>query len=198
MKAEFWNTRYAEPGFAYGEAPNEFFQEELLKLTPGKLLLPAEGEGRNAVFAALKGWEVKAFDQSSEGMAKAKQLAKQQGVAVHFDICDFEHFDPGTTLFDCIALIFFHPPAQFRSAIHHLALAWLRPGGKLIVEAFAKEQINEQSGGPKDPDMLFSREELANDFRLLSDLNIETATVWLNEGTHHQGPARVIRVIGEK
>jgi hypothetical protein len=198
MKAEFWNTRYAEPGFAYGETPNDFFRKELLKLTPGKLLLPAEGEGRNAVFAALKDWDVSAFDQSSEGMRKAAILAKQQGVDVRFDTCDFEHFDPGTVLFDCIALIYFHPPVHFRSAFHLKALTWLKPGGKLIVEAFAKEQIKEQSGGPKDPDMLFSKEELVSDFGSLTNLNIETASIWLNEGRYHSGQARVIRVTGQK
>jgi hypothetical protein len=52
---EFWNQRYAEAAFAYGSEPNAFFAEQLSKLEPGKLLLPAEGEGRNAVFAAKNG-----------------------------------------------------------------------------------------------------------------------------------------------
>lgn len=198
MKAEFWNNRYAEPGFAYGEAPNEFFREEMLKLRAGNLLLPAEGEGRNAVFAALKGWEVTAFDQSSEGMAKAAQLAKQQGVAVQLQTCDFANFNPGNKRFDCIALIFFHPPVHLRSTLHKLALTWLKPGGKLILEAFEKAQINEESGGPKDPEMLFSKEEMEADFNTLTELHMETAVIWLNEGKYHHGQARIIRVTGMK
>ena len=72
---EMWNKRYAQTDFVYGTEPNEFFEQQLLKLTPGKILLPAEGEGRNAVFAAKKGWEVYAFDSSIEAMKKAEKWA---------------------------------------------------------------------------------------------------------------------------
>ena len=79
---EFWNERYYENGYAYGEEANIFFKEELLKLKPGNILLPAEGEGRNAVFAAKQGWEVEAFDISDVGKEKAIQLARKNGVNI--------------------------------------------------------------------------------------------------------------------
>jgi len=62
-----WDERYAEPGFAYGAAPNLFFKEWLSKFTPGSILMPADGEGRNGVFAARLGWKVTSFDISVEG-----------------------------------------------------------------------------------------------------------------------------------
>jgi hypothetical protein len=46
---EFWNERYANEEYAYGEEPNEFFKQELARLQPGRILLPADGEGRNGV-----------------------------------------------------------------------------------------------------------------------------------------------------
>ncbi|NVM67000.1 hypothetical protein FHW88_005321 [Mucilaginibacter sp. SG538B] len=64
---EKWDQRYAEEEFAYGEQPNNFLQQQLSLLKPGKILFPAEGEGRNAVFAAGLGWAVSAFDISIEG-----------------------------------------------------------------------------------------------------------------------------------
>lgn len=82
MAKAFWDQRYAEDGFVYGPHPNLFFCKELGKLKPGRLLLPGEGEGRNAVYAARRGWEVVAFDQSSEGQRKALALAAQK-VASH-------------------------------------------------------------------------------------------------------------------
>lgn len=85
MSAEFWNQRYAETAFAYGEEPNAFFAEQLMRLTPGQLLLPAEGEGRNAVFAARQGWQVTAFDLSATAKEKCTQLAAKHQVAVHFE-----------------------------------------------------------------------------------------------------------------
>lgn len=66
-----WDQRYAQSEYVYRTNPNEFFKKELANLTPGKILLPAEGEGRNAAYAAEKGWTVSAFDQSEEGRKKA-------------------------------------------------------------------------------------------------------------------------------
>ena len=71
---EFWNERYRQNEFAYGEEPNEFLKEQLAKLQPGSILFPAEGEGRNAVYAAQSGWQVSAFDISEEGKKKAERL----------------------------------------------------------------------------------------------------------------------------
>ena len=55
MTGTFWDQRFAERGFAYGEEPNVFLSGQLRGLEPGSLLLPAEGEGRNAVWAATRG-----------------------------------------------------------------------------------------------------------------------------------------------
>lgn len=73
----FWNKRYAAAEYVYGIAPNDFFKEHLDQLKPGSILLPAEGEGRNAVYAALQGWKVTAFDISKNGGEKALQLSKR-------------------------------------------------------------------------------------------------------------------------
>lgn len=54
---DFWNNRYSGVDFFYGEDPNEYFAQQLKYFNPGKILLPAEGEGRNGVYAALQGWE---------------------------------------------------------------------------------------------------------------------------------------------
>jgi hypothetical protein len=50
----------------------------LIKLPIGSILFPAEGEGRNAVFAAKLGWAVSAFDISNEGKNKGIKLAKKK------------------------------------------------------------------------------------------------------------------------
>ena len=75
--ADFWNERFGKEEFIYGTEPNQFFKEQLQNLEIGTLLLPAEGEGRNAVYAATQGWEVSAFDISEQGRVKAIFLAKQ-------------------------------------------------------------------------------------------------------------------------
>jgi len=70
MDSDFWNERYIAEEYVYGKEPNFFFFRNFInqKLqTPGKLLLPAEGEGRNAIFAAGHGYQVTAFDFSPDG-----------------------------------------------------------------------------------------------------------------------------------
>ena len=70
-----WDDRYSKSEFAYGELPNDYLKDQLNIIPAGTILFPAEGEGRNAVYAATLGWSVYAFDQSIEGRKKAIQLA---------------------------------------------------------------------------------------------------------------------------
>lgn len=72
-----WDQRYASDEYVYGTKPNVFFKSQIEQLTPGKILMVAEGEGRNAVHAAEQGWEVTAFDSSLEGQKKPNGLPKK-------------------------------------------------------------------------------------------------------------------------
>jgi len=196
--SNMWDERYANKDFVYGMAPNEFFNEQLLKLEVGKLLLPAEGEGRNAVFAASQSWQVAAFDQSTQGRIKALDLAKQNNVQISYEIAGFEDFVSEEESFDCIALIYAHVPEKSRKHYHRLILKYLKPGGVLILEGFSKKQLGKTSGGPGQVDMLFSKENLLDDFYELNMLKIEDFDIELNEGKYHQGTASVIRYVGKK
>lgn len=69
---EFWNERYSQSNFAYGELPNEYLKEKLKSVPVGKILFACEGEGRNTVYASKLGWDSFAFDQSREGKNKAE------------------------------------------------------------------------------------------------------------------------------
>ena len=85
-----WNERYSQEEFAYGEEPNQYLKEQLEKLKAGTILFPAEGEGRNAVFAAQLGWDVSAFDISKEGKNKANQLAEKNGISIDYQVGPLE------------------------------------------------------------------------------------------------------------
>ncbi|MEM7657949.1 MAG: class I SAM-dependent methyltransferase [Bacteroidota bacterium] len=198
MNQDFWNQRYQQPIYAYGEAPNVFFAAEIDQLAPGKILLPAEGEGRNAVFAARKGWEVEAFDISREGQQKAQQLAGKYEVNISYQCYGFANLAFPASSFDCIALIFAHQPAAVRAAYFSALVPLLKPGGTLILEGFSTDQLGKSSGGPKRIDMLFSEEQLNSDFAALSQRKIFQIEVELDEGPYHQGVASVIRMVGIK
>jgi len=82
MSKEQWDSRYSEAEYVYGVEPNHYLRNFLEGRPPGKILFPAEGEGRNAVYAALLGWEVEAFDQSEKGREKALRLASRKNVQI--------------------------------------------------------------------------------------------------------------------
>ena len=195
---EFWNNRYSAEIYAYGEAPNEHVKQELSGLKPGKILFPAEGEGRNAVHAATRGWNVTAFDTSTEGKKKAELLAAKYNVGIDYHISSYENCDFTKESFDCLVLVYAHMPPALRQMAHKKLTTFLKPEGKLILEGFSKKQINYNTGGPKNIDFLFSEEELRSDFSDLSELEIIEKEVVLNEGLFHQGTASVIRITGKK
>lgn len=200
---ERWNDRYSTEEFAYGTAPNNYLKETLEKLDPGTILFPAEGEGRNAVFAAKLGWNVSAFDISSEGKNKALKLAQSQNVAINYQVGELEtlNYQPGQ--FDAIALIYAHFPAEIKSAIHKTLDQYLRKGGYILFEAFSKKHleylaINDKVGGPKDIASLFSIEEIQSDFPNYEIITLEEKEIELNEGLFHNGKGSVIRFIAKK
>lgn len=195
---DFWDKRYAESEFAYGALPNEFLKEQLQYFSTGKILFVCEGEGRNAVYAAIQHWNVEAFDLSAEGKKKALQLAQQNNVAINYQVQDATTIQYPENSFDCIALIYAHFPEKIRKSIHQKLVHWLKPNGIVILEAFNPNQLNNASGGPKDESMLYTKELLKNDF---NDLDIQQLTddvIQLNEGKYHIGKADVIRFIGKK
>jgi len=193
---EFWNNRYADEAYAYGINPNSFFESQLKKLKKGRILLPAEGEGRNAVFAAKMGWFVKAFDISDAGREKAIKLAEANEVSIDYEISSYNEFKDEPASFDCLGLIYAHMPGSDRERYHRKMVSFLKPGGIMILEGFSKQQINRTSGGPKNADMLFSKEELSSDFESLNKLEITSLESDLQEGPFHEGRASIIRVTG--
>jgi len=200
---EFWDGRYSKPDYAYGKEPNVYFKEQLSKLKVGKLLLPAEGEGRNAVYAAKQGWTVDAFDWSNEAKKKAVALATENRVTINYQVGDLNSVQYKPAAFDVIALTYAHFTTDSITACHRKLITYLRKGGIVIFEAFSRNHIkynseNKGAGGPKNPDMLFTIEDIAKDFEGFDVIELVEKEVYLNEGSYHQGIGAVIRFMGRK
>jgi ubiquinone/menaquinone biosynthesis C-methylase UbiE len=198
-----WDERYRDSEYAYGEQPNKYLEEQLGKLPVGKILFPAEGEGRNAVFAARQGWQVSAYDISNEGQKKALQLAQKNHVSIDYQVGALQTLEYREGQFDAIALIYAHFPADIKSALHKELDKYLRKGGTVIFEAFSKTHItfnekNEKVGGPRDIASLFSVEEIRNDFHNYEIIELMEKEIELHEGLYHNGRASVIRFVGKK
>ena len=164
MSKDFWNKRYSEQEFAYGTNQMSFLKLQIEKLKPGKALFLGEGEGRNAVFAAKLGWKVDAVDFSESGKRKALKLANENKVVINYTVTDFENYQFTENKYDLIVMIFLHLPAKINQIIFEGSVSSLKVNGKLIIETFGKEQINNSSGGPKDPQLLFSESELIKSY----------------------------------
>ncbi len=200
---QVWDKRYKEQGYAYGKCPNLFFREWLQKFEPGSILMPADGEGRNGVFAAQSGHKVTSFDLSTEGRIKALELAKEKKVTIDYFVGDLAHlhFEKGS--FDGIGLIYAHFEASQKSSFHKKLDTYLKPGGIIILEAFSKKHLSfikqdPKVGGPKDMGMLYSTEEIIHDFNNYEILLLEEKEIDLEEGKYHIGKGSVIRFVGRK
>ncbi|MCW2313213.1 SAM-dependent methyltransferase [Rhodoferax antarcticus] len=196
----FWDQRFSEPGFKYGTEPNAFVQQQAAHLTRGsRVLLPGDGEGRNGVWLAQQGHHVTSVDSSAVGLKKASELAAQRGVALTTALEDLALWEPEPGSFDAVMIIFTHLPESFRRDAHRRLGQGLKPGGRLVVEGFHPQQLTHSSGGPKDVTMLYSAEQLSDDFAaLLAPEHVWHGEVSLSEGPGHQGLAVVTRWTGRK
>ena len=195
---EFWDKRYSSIEFVYGTEPNIFFKDELEKLNSGNILLLGEGEGRNAVYAAAEGWNVDAVDFSTIAKDKALKLAEENSVGINYEITDLSEYKSKLNYYDSAAIIFLHLNPKIRGTVHSRVVDSLKPGGTLILEVYEKEQFGNDSGGPQNIDMLYSKEELQNDFTEMNIIVLEKKIISLNESEQHKGEAVVLRLIAVK
>ena len=197
MNKDFWNERYADNEVVYGREPNLFFKSFIDNRKPGTLLLPAEGEGRNAVYAASKGWEVDAFDFSEQAYRKAMNWSAEKNVTINYQVKEIERFT-ATKKYDAVGLIYVHLPQTIRQSFHKQVHNSIRSGGFLVLEAFAKEQLEYGSGGPKSVSLLYDAPTICQDFPFLHTMFCGQKEIDLDEGNFHKGKAAVLQLIGQK
>jgi len=153
----FWNHRFSSDIYAYGNRPNEFLKSALHKLPCGLILIPAEGEGRNALYAAQLGWKVDAFDISTSAKLKAEQLFTQHNVSVNYYISTYRNVVISKSSYDAVVSIYAHAEPKVRIENHSKYETCLKPGGHIILEGFSKKQIKYPTGGPKQLDWLYDK-----------------------------------------
>lgn len=194
----FWDRRYSESGYAYGEQPNDFLREQAASLPLGEALCLAEGEGRNAVHLAQLGHRVTAQDLSAVGLSKAVALAQSRSVLIETRCCDLATFLPIPQSVDLVVAIWMHLPPTLRAQVLKQAVVALRPGGHLILEAYTPQQLELGSGGPPQRELLWEPEPLRAELNGLELLLFRECRRWIEEGPHHRGDSAVLQVMGRK
>ncbi len=194
-----WDERYGKDEYYYGDKPNEFLKQFIdSQGFKGRMLLPAEGEGHNAVYASISGWQVDAFDTSEKAKEKAIQLAKRFNTRINYNIDSIEYFQVRPEYYNAAVLIYTHMPRNIRSEFSLKLWESMHIGGKLIMEVFSLKQLDRNTFGPKDPDFLYTKDSLLKEFSCFRTELISEETINLDEGVGHKGEADVIRFIGRK
>ncbi|OGI38953.1 MAG: SAM-dependent methyltransferase, partial [Candidatus Muproteobacteria bacterium RBG_16_62_13] len=174
MSREFWDSRYGEPGYAYGTEPNAFLRDQSGRLAPGsRVLVVGDGEGRNGVWLATRGHEVLSVDASAVGLAKARRLAAERGVVLQTEEAELSTWRWPVAAFDAVVSIYLHFRPDIRARMHAAMLAALKPAGLLILEAFTPDQLKYSSGGPRDREMLYTSDLLRQDMSAGEILQLE-------------------------
>lgn len=195
----FWDEMYADEAYRYGTTPNRWLAACGDRIRPGSRALSiGDGEGRNGVWLAEQGAKVVTIDSSARGVEKARALAEARGVALDARCGLFPDDLGDAPPFDVIVLAYIHARPEQRIALHGAAADLLAPGGYLILEGFTPAQIPLESGGPKDPEMLFTASLLQDDFSTLHIVHLEERRVVLGEGPGHAGDAEVVRLLAMK
>lgn len=195
-----WDQRYAGEEYVYGTHPNDFLATVIRSLDAGggRALCLAEGEGRNAVFLAERGYTVHAVDASAVGLAKAQCLARERGVAIRTEVANLDGYriEPGA--WDLIVSVFCHLPASVRRALHREVVGGLRPGGHFVLEAYTPAQLALGTGGPPDAALMMTLEALRDE---LAGLHLEQAREVeraVHEGRLHNGLGAVVQLLARK
>ena len=159
-----WDERYAASELVWSAEPNRFVAEACADLSPGRALDVAAGEGRNAIWLAQRGWTVTAGDFSQVGLDKGRRLAEHAGVAdrVAWLLADATRTewpdDHDLVVVAYLQLV----EAERREAVLR-AFAALQPGGRFVWVAHDSSNLTEGTGGPQDPSVLMTAEDVLID-----------------------------------
>lgn len=191
----FWDSRYQGSAYAYGTEPNDYLRAQMALIPKGgRVLCLADGEGRNSVFLADNGFQVTAVELSSEGIEKAKRLARQRGVTVTFIEADVNDVEIKPAGWDAIVSIFLHLPRKLRQGLHQRILQGLAPGGVYLYEAYTLDQLGKGTGGPKEPQVLASPQDVIEDFPRDRVHHFFAGERPIHEGPLHSGAGAIAQL----
>jgi SAM-dependent methyltransferase len=194
----FWNEKFSKEEYMYGKKPNAFIESCKHYFDKSKnFLCLGEGEGRNAIYFAKKGFNVTALDASNIGLKKLKDFADKESVKVLTKCIDLNHWEV-TSQYGAIVASYLHLHKNDHIPLFQKIETALEKEGYFVGEFFSKDQLNFNSGGPKNEDLLYDTSDFENGFPNCKKIQLEKQTVHLDEGYGHQGEASVIRVVLQK
>lgn len=195
-----WDERYAQDNYLFGTKPAAFLVAQTDLLQAGqRTLVVADGEGRNSVFLAEQELDVTAMDASPVGIAKAKRLADERGVAVNFELADLLSWTWEPDAYDLVVGIFIQfMGSEDRTKVFKGIQTTLRSGGRLLLHGYRPEQLAYGTGGPPIAKNMYTEELLGAAFPNLETERLVAYDAEIAEGTGHAGMSALIDYIGRK
>jgi len=162
-----WDARYADQDDVWGSDANRFLVEIAADLPAGRALDLGSGQGRNAFWLAGRGHVVTGLELSPVAVDQATAVAEEHGLDATFEAVDLTTWNPDGEEWDLVVLAYLQLPAETRRPIHAVAATAVAPRGRLIVIAHHRDNLDHGIGGPPYPEVLFTEDELAEDFAAL-------------------------------
>lgn len=194
-----WHQRFSGSEYYYGLEANDFLKAASKYIPEGSSVISlGEGEGRNSVYLAEQGHHVTAVDIALSGLKKTSELAAKRGVAVQAEHADLGTYELAEGAWGAAINIFCHMPKANRAHLHQQIIKGLQSGGVFICECYSTEQLAFGTGGPKDVNLLYTAEELQQDFADLEIVHLAKIEREIHEGLGHSGMSSVIQLIARK
>lgn len=194
-----WDKRFLSDEYLFGTEPAQALVKLEEHLLPnGKTLVVADGEGRNSVYLASKGFQVTATDYSEVGLSKARKLAKMQGQKVNYLVQDIYETNWSNNQYDNVIAIFiqFVPPEKQRSVLNSLRKA-TKFGGTLLVHGYTPEQVALKTGGPPNTDHMYTTELLNEIYSGMKIIISNEYRIVIEEGQGHNGMSALIDFVAK-
>lgn len=195
MDADAWNERYAASELVWSKGPNQFVAAECGDLEAGTAIDVAAGEGRNAIWLAQRGWRVTAVDFSQVALDKGRELAagapEPPTGEVEWVCADVTSWHPDRQVDLAVIAYLQLPERQRRTAVRN-AFTALRTGGTFLLVAHDSTNLLEGTGGPQDPAVLMTAEDVLADlggldFEVIRADRVSRPVAPDDEGDEHRG-----------
>jgi len=173
----------------FSAKPNALLVSAVKGRKPGRALDVGMGQGRNAVFLAVEGWDVTGFDISDVGLDVANKNANRLGVKINTVLNGREAFDFGVAQWDLIVITYETIPLETPTYIRRLRDS-LRTGGLIVVETTASD-AGQALTRSVDVDPAQLRRGF-DGFRILHFEDVVAMPDWGNEKT------RLVRFVAQK
>jgi SAM-dependent methyltransferase len=194
VDSSIWDERYSGSDLVWSSTPNVWVEQVTAELAPGRVLDLAGGEGRNALWLAERGWQATVVDFSQVALDRVRTLAAERlGAAgrpltVHADLLTYQ---PELKAFDLVLVVYLQIVAEDRRNVLRRAANAVATGGRLLVVAHDSTNVTAGVGGPQDPGVLYTAEDVSADIAG-TGLTVERCETVLRPVPTDDGPRNAI------